>query len=808
MSALPSGIAVVNDGEHILVPEGVSESEQEWIAANKPTVLNQLRACQMDEAGFYTVVPAALLRELRAAACIGLGVRTTAATRYSPALRLSNASRIGDREWSEYRAGHPKATRKSRPRIRVLSIYLQEMGHIAWDLDVLSDEQRQTLFKAALHDKVLVGHDLEIALAWLFEETSARPRMAIDTVLLLKQIRPAALYAPYRMAASADCQKRAAGENLIHGYRNIRADIGYVAGCLKLPRAFTTFQNAESWCISVLSADHLQCVKEDLSLSFGILSFLFPHLPIDLLAEQIRTKSPWYLPFETSLRRLAEAHSRGVGFDLHKAREFRESLEAEISDAAQELLFYPDFGGLVDQLACSSTGLTKEVKLAIASYAASHGIKLPVSEWGVPLTNRDVAVVSGANQLPAWPFLDRLQSCKMALSLVDEYSRMSARDGFLHSLVTFSTVTGRTTSVAPNLQGVPNGDRFRTLFKARPGHLILAADYSAIELRIASALAERAVSDIRRRVASDDDSWFLRQVISGIHDKRQRNFPDGPPPGRNQGIEWLANAISSASNIVLRRRTQVMARIFQRGLDPHLVTGIDMAKRASTLSFSESSVDWLLTRTGSEREVLKKQLESERQSAKAANFGLLYGMQDVGLHRYGISKFGLTWTLPEASEARLGWFKLYPEFWLWHQWTKFCQAEKRDRAEWRVPAFEANAGKLVLPEFDIRLFRSTTLSGRPIAALDNLRRALNYQDQGSGADILASAIAELPNEIADMMLMPIHDELVFEVPTTQIKDVRAKVESVMKKAALAILGHAIPVEIHCAVGETWAGESE
>jgi len=82
---------------------------------------------------------------------------------------------------------------------------------------------------------------------------------------------------------------------------------------------------------------------------------------------------------------------------------------------------------------------------------------------------------------------------------------------------------------------------------------------------------------------------------------------------------------------------------------------------------------------------------------------------------------------------------------------------------------------------------------------------LNYQDQGSGSDILALAIAGLPEEIAHMMLMPVHDELVFEVPIDQVKYVHAQVRLVMMSAADRVLGYAIPIEIESEIGETWAG---
>src|SRR5439155_11079181 len=58
-----------------------------------------------------------------------------------------------------------------------------------------------------------------------------------------------------------------------------------------------------------------------------------------------------------------------------------------------------------------------------------------------------------------------------------------------------STATGRLSSSNPNLMNIPIrtelGQRIRRAFKAgRPGHVLFAADYSQIELRIAAHLSE------------------------------------------------------------------------------------------------------------------------------------------------------------------------------------------------------------------------------------------------------------------------------------------------------------------------------
>ena len=72
-------------------------------------------------------------------------------------------------------------------------------------------------------------------------------------------------------------------------------------------------------------------------------------------------------------------------------------------------------------------------------------------------------------------------------ALVDRSSRLHAH------FVQAGTTTGRMSSVDPNLQNIPiqtdNGRRIRKAFAAPKGRVILALDYSQIELRIAAALS-------------------------------------------------------------------------------------------------------------------------------------------------------------------------------------------------------------------------------------------------------------------------------------------------------------------------------
>ena len=212
-------------------------------------------------------------------------------------------------------------------------------------------------------------------------------------------------------------------------------------------------------------------------------------------------------------------------------------------------------------------------------------------------------------------------------------------------------------------------------------------------------------------------------------------------------------------------------------------------------------VDWLASQDKAAQKALKVQLHDDRQKAKATNFGLLFGISVAGLHAQGVDAYGLTWSMEEAAQARQAWFTLYPEFRLWQWWTKFSQF--RSVPPGTCTVWDSYKDELIRPEKDIKLYETTTLSGRPLRVLGEPRKALNYQDQGSGADIFARAIADLPEDVASMMLMPVHDELVFEVPENEIAMVRMTVEETMVRAAEEVLGGHVPAEVETVVGPTW-----
>jgi DNA polymerase-1 len=112
--------------------------------------------------------------------------------------------------------------------------------------------------------------------------------------------------------------------------------------------------------------------------------------------------------------------------------------------------------------------------------------------------------------------LDWRQLSKLNSTYVEGLQAQLAADGRVHTDFSMAiTSTGRLSSTEPNLQNIPirteEGARIRRAFVAEPGHLLLAADYSQIELRLLAHVAQvpslleafATGQDIHARTAAD-----------------------------------------------------------------------------------------------------------------------------------------------------------------------------------------------------------------------------------------------------------------------------------------------------------------
>ena len=136
------------------------------------------------------------------------------------------------------------------------------------------------------------------------------------------------------------------------------------------------------------------------------------------------------------------------------------------------------------------------------------------------------------HEVPA-QVLEWRQLTKLKSPMPTRWSRRStATTGRVHtSFALAATATGRFSSNNPNLQNIPirteEGRKIRRAFVAEPGHLLLSADYSQIELRLAAHVAEiaelkQAFRDGRRHSRADREPGVRR---AARRDGRQHAAP-------------------------------------------------------------------------------------------------------------------------------------------------------------------------------------------------------------------------------------------------------------------------------------------
>ena len=117
---------------------------------------------------------------------------------------------------------------------------------------------------------------------------------------------------------------------------------------------------------------------------------------------------------------------------------------------------------------------------------------------GAPSTDEDTLAQLALDHPIARAILDYRGMAKLKSTYTDKLPQMiDPATGRVHTSYSQATaVTGRLASSEPNLQNIPartaEGRRIREAFIAPPGHLLISADYSQIELRIMAHLSDDA----------------------------------------------------------------------------------------------------------------------------------------------------------------------------------------------------------------------------------------------------------------------------------------------------------------------------
>lgn len=181
---------------------------------------------------------------------------------------------------------------------------------------------------------------------------------------------------------------------------------------------------------------------------------------------------------------------------------------------------------------------------------------------------------------------------------------------------------------------------------------------------------------------------------------------------------------------------------------------------------------------------LDKVNSEQRRKAKAINFGLMYGMSSFGLARQlGIDQ-------KEASQYMERYFSVFPG-------VKLFMDKIREQAL-SLGYVETLLGRrLYLPELQSRNFAARRAAERA---------AVNAPMQGTNADIIKLAMIEIDRWIIQngysyqvKMIMQVHDELVFEISTTFLKEASDKIKSIME--TVVELNVKLCVDVN--VGNNW-----
>ncbi len=248
-----------------------------------------------------------------------------------------------------------------------------------------------------------------------------------------------------------------------------------------------------------------------------------------------------------------------------------------------------------------------------------------------------------------------------------------------------------------------------------------------------------------------------------------QNIPIRTPEGRKIRQAFIAPAgytmvAADYSQIELR----IMAHLsgdkglldaFAKGLDIHKTTA------AEVFSLAIDEVD-----------------NDQRRAAKAINFGLIYGMSAFGLAKQlGVSR-------TEAQQYVELYFSRYPG-------VKIFMDNTREKAKEDGFVETVYQRRLYLPEINAR-----NAARRQYAE----RTAINAPMQGTAADIIKLAMINIDNWLQEstidaIMIMQVHDELVFEVANNELEPFIDEINARMSKNELL----SVPLEVDIGYGNNW-----
>jgi len=393
------------------------------------------------------------------------------------------------------------------------------------------------------------------------------------------------------------------------------------------------------------------------------------------------------------VRVLADMETEGINLDAEVLKEISTSLDKDID--ALEKSIYEQAGEEFNIGSPKQLGEVLFGKLQIAK-------KPKKTKSGQYSTAEDVLSFHAKEHKIAQEVLDWRGLSKLKSTYVDALPKqIHKKTGRIHTeFMQTVAATGRLSSTNPNLQNIPirteRGRQVRTAFVPRDeNYILVAADYSQIELRIIAALSEE----------------------------------------------------------------ETMIKAFQNGEDIHASTAAKIFDIA-----------------------LEDVTREQRSQAKTVNFGIIYGVSAFGLSNQ------TNLTRSESKELIETYYKTYPKL------RSYIDAQIEFARENEYVKTVMGRRRYLK---DINASNGMVRSGAE-------RNAVNAPIQGSAADIIKVAMINIYKKLKEgnyksKMLLQIHDELIFDVHTTELDDLKTLIKTEMEGAYEL----AVPLEVEVGVGKNW-----
>lgn len=769
---------------------------------------------------FLTALPLDLEQSIRSAQYISLDLETTALTAYCPSEAPTSGKKIGDGRTIKAALGRAITLAEARPRIRVVSIGLPDGQGVAFDLDKMPAADKDRLLAATAACPVWIGQNLGFDLAWYHAAGHPARPFLLDSMLVVRTCKPSYTHAIPTVAGmvqafssghaglQGECYARVGQNNKI-GYSLADLVLAYSARKGQKVPVDKTWQKPENWMLpDLIEPAELDYCLSDITLPGEI---ILDAIAVDTIPEAIKClkENTVYCAYSEATVVLAEKHAAGMYVNPDKVAALVEKELARIEQAVPLVTAALEFADAAASLLDTGVIEKADFKQAMASYCKrTQGVDLDLGKDGDPAVGEPDLILMGVAHDRIIDEILNVREAKKRLGVLSEWKNFAQKDGCIHSLVSAVTDTGRTSSSNPNDQQIPHEPEYREVFTARPGRKIIATDYSAVEMRIAARLALRALDEWRASKAEagapaffrakNGEAWpWLSKTRPAIVEKAASFLKlESKPEFHKRTDKDFDGAIFhdlcwSLSRIKRSGARSRLAEGFASGIDAHLLTAVGLTGAAPD---GVDPLQWLKSMAQGERDSLKKSMKGERQAAKACNFGLLYGMSIHGLYRYGIVGYGLDWSLEDAAAQRGNWFELYPEILFWQCWSKLTYRVWPAK-EWVRKSYDKVSAASKTP-----VFKSKTLFGRPIFTTDS-RKLLNYQDQGTGADIAMAALANL-GWLTPYLRAFVHDEIVLEVPENDVEKAVTDLGRIMCDAAAPLL-EPVGIEVETSVGDWW-----